>query len=170
MKKYVITGGPCSGKTKTIAVLGKKGYFIIKEAAREVLTKKFKGKDSKAIDRNLLQREIFKWQEKQIENLSKVKIAFFDRGFGDTLAYYLSEGLEIPFELFEKAKKERYTKIFFLEPLNFYKKDKIRAEEKGERERIQEFINQVYKNLGYEIVRVPFMSVNERVKFIEKNL
>jgi len=31
--KYVITGGPCSGKTSVIEVLETKGYRVIEEAA-----------------------------------------------------------------------------------------------------------------------------------------
>jgi predicted ATPase len=37
--KIVITGGPCSGKTKLVGKLFEKGYEILPEAAREMIIK-----------------------------------------------------------------------------------------------------------------------------------
>ncbi len=170
VKKYVITGGPCSGKTTTIDFLRKQDFFVFEEAARKILKIKFKGKHSKEINRNIFQKEIFKLQEKQFNKSRDKKIVFFDRGFGDTLAYYLFSELEIPFDLLELAKNKRYNKIFFLEPLNFYEKDNIRQERKAEQKKINRLIIGVYFKLGYEIIKVPFMNVKKRVEFIKKLL
>jgi len=168
LRKFVITGGPCSGKTSTINYLKKQGYLVFQEAAREIL-QKFK-KDSKGIDRDILQREIFKLQEKHIKRAqdSNRKIAFFDRGVGDTLAYYLFSGLNIPADLLKKARRIKYSRIFFLKPLNFYKKDEIRKEEKDEQEKISRFILKVYFQLDYNPIKVPFMTIKQRTDFIKK--
>jgi len=170
VKKFVITGGPCSGKTATINHLKKQGFFVFKEAAREVLKTKFKKRHSKEINRDVFQREIFKLQEKHLKEAcnSNKKIVFFDRGFGDTLAYYLFAGSDIPKDLLGKAKKTKYTKVFFLEPLNFYKKDDIRQENENEQKKIAEFIIKVYSMLGYDIIKVPFMKIEQRAEFIKK--
>jgi len=169
IKKYVITGGPCTGKTTTINNLKKQGFFIFEESARKVLKTKFKDKHSKEIDRDFFQRKIFELQEEHFNkaNNSNKQIVFFDRGVGDTLAYYLFSKLKIPKDLLEKAKKQRYTKIFFLEPLNFYEKDDIRQESKKEQKKISEAIIKSYSQLGYDIIKVPIMSINKRIEFIK---
>jgi len=170
MKRFVISGGPCSGKTTTVSELGKE-FKVFQEAARKVLSEKFNGKHSKDVGRDSLQREIFKLQEQHFnENKSLDNYVFFDRGFGDTLSYYLFDNLDIPSEFLEKAKEMKYDKIFFLEPLPFYKKDKLRQESKKEQEKISDYIVQIYSDLGYEIIKVPAMSVKERVNFIKEFL
>ena len=168
MKRYVICGGPCCGKSTTIMALKKGGGIICEEAATYLLKTKFNGENSKGVDRDTFQREIFALQEKHYEKSGKE--IFFDRGFGDTLAYYLFDGLDIPEDLMKIAKMKRYDKIFFLLPLDFFENNTVRPESQKEGEKISDFIRKVYRDLGYDIVEVPFMSVEERVKFIRGHL
>ncbi len=168
MNRYVITGAPCSGKTTTVNAL-KEDFNVVEEAARKVLVEVFDGKPSKNVDRDKFQREIFKLQEKQFKNLDEVK-AFFDRGFGDTLAYYLFDRLKIPEDLLEKAKNKKYDKVFFLESLDFYYKDDLRNETEEELKEISKFIFKVYSDLGYDVIKVPKMPVKDRISFIKKRV
>ena len=39
MKRYVLTGGPCSGKTTVLNILAKCGYPVVPELAREMIEK-----------------------------------------------------------------------------------------------------------------------------------
>jgi len=176
MKIYVISGGPSAGKTSVINELGKK-FKILREAARYVGDNdlRFKGKSVKGIERTEFQKAIFEFQKKQILELDNDnKTVFSDRGFGDTIAYYLFDNLEVPEDLLEKARKFRYAGIFFLEPLNFYVKDKLRQESKEQMKKIRECILKAYSDLSYNIIKVPFMPIEERIKFIlekvQKNL
>ena len=175
MKTYVISGGTGMGKTTTANALKKAGFYVAPEVARTTLelmgkleALDSKGKTPHEVERDFLQRAIFMFQEKQLELLPEDKdVIFFDRGFGDTLCFYISDGLEIPKDLLEKAEKIRYDKIFFLEPLKEYKKDEIRCEDEEESKKIGECALRVYSEiLGYEVIRVPFMPVQERVRFI----
>ncbi|MEM3405435.1 MAG: AAA family ATPase [Candidatus Pacearchaeota archaeon] len=93
-----------------------------------------------------------------------------DRGFGDTLGYYLYHKIKIPKIFFKKSKKIRYEKIFFLDPLKIYKKDKIKKEEEKEAKEIAKCILKAYKILRYKIIKVPFISIKDRASFIEKRL
>jgi len=94
------------------------------------------------------------------------EIVFSDRGIGDTIAYYKLAGLKISEEKMEFARKFRYNKIFVLDFLSFYQKDKLRQESKKEQEKIHNEIIRTYEELGYSLIYVPFMSVKERVRFI----
>lgn len=170
-KIYVISGGPGTGKTSTINELEKRGYKILKEAAREVSQKdkKFKGKSILEINKKDFQDAIFEFQVKQIgqlKKLNKKEIIFSDRGFGDTLTYYKLDGLQTPKEKFDYAKKFRYEKIFILDFLNFYEQDNLRKESRKGAEKIHAGIIKTYKELEYKIINVPFISVEKRVEFI----
>ena len=83
------------------------------------------------------------------------------------MIYYALAGLDIPADKFEYAKKFRYVKVFILDPLDFYEHDDLRQESEEEQKRIHNGIVRMYNKLGYGVVRVAFMSVEERVGFIK---
>ena len=166
---YVISGGPATGKTSVINELEKKGYKVLKEAAREVSLKdkRFQGKSTKEINKKEFQEAIFELQMKEIEKLKDNKeVIFSDRGLGDTLAYYVVNKLRVPKYQDIYAKKFRYAGVFILEPLDFYKQDELRQESKTEAEKIHKTIAETYELLGYYAINILFMSVEERVEFI----
>lgn len=172
---YVISGGPSTGKTATIQDIKERGYKVLPEAARIVsLTdKRFIGKTIKEINANQLsqfQKAIFDFQKEELSKLNGEKPIFLDRGLGDTLTYYRVNNLKIPEDELEYAKKVRYTRIFILDFLDFYKKDELRTESKEEQEKIQKEIIKMYKELGYKSIIVPFMSIKERTDFILKKI
>lgn len=170
-KIFVISGGPGTGKTAVINELKKQGYKTIPEVARQIATRdrRFKGKSIKQINQKIFQEVIFNYQSKQLEKLEKSKFktpVFSDRGIGDTLAYNKFYHINISKQKINLVKKFRYSKIFILDFLEFYEKDKLRKENKKEQEKIHRLIINSYKNLGYKIVFVPFMGIEERVEFI----
>mgnify|MGYP001581106973 CR=1 FL=1 len=176
-RKFVIAGGPGTGKTSIINGLEKRGYRILKEAAREISKKdkRFIGKSILEINKKDFQNAILDFQIKQIKELEKIKngeeekeIIFFDRGLGDTLAYYNLYKLKTTKDKINKIKNIKYEKIFVLDFLNVYKNDKLRKESEEEQEKIHEEIIEMYNKLGYKerIITIPFMSVKKRVNFI----
>lgn len=167
MANYVISGGPATGKTSVIEELRKLGYGILEEPARELFKsdERFKGKSIKEINQQDFQDTIFKHQKNQFDNLPEGAV-FCDRGIGDTLAYRKMCGLNIPEELLDFAKKVRHDKVFIFDFLDFYEQDELRQETKEEQEKIHQAIIDAYNELGYEPVFVPFMSIQDRVKFI----
>jgi len=197
-KIYIISGGPGTGKTSVINELEKRGFKILKEAARELskTDKRFIGKSVLEVNKKDFQDAIFEFQIKQIKEIetrkkerennkfnkinnkreddkeNKNEIVFSDRGIGDTLVYYKINNLKIPKEKLEKTKKIRYKKIFILDFLDFYEHDELRKESKEEQEKIHSKIIKMYENLGYKnkIVIVPFMSIEERADFVLNNL
>ena len=173
MKLYVISGGPCSGKTSVIMELKKRGKMVLEEPARFIAEndKRFAGKSIKNINHFEFHNAILDFQVKQMNELELKKGVFFlDRGFVDTLAYASFHGLKIPKEKLKYIKSFKYEKIFILSSLDFYEQDKLRKETKKEQEEIYREIVKFCKELKYNFIIVPFMSIKERADFILKNV
>lgn len=172
MKIFAISGGPCTGKTSIIKELAKRGYQTIPEAAREIATKdkRFIGKTINEINRQEFQDEILKHQIKLHEDflLKNSGLGFSDRGFGDSLAYYRLIGLKFSNKYSDYIKNFRYKGVFILEPLRFYKTDGLRTETKEEQSKIHDEIMRVYEEMGYDLIKIPQMPVEERIALILK--
>ena len=171
MQKYIITGGPSAGKTALLRELGSRGIYIIEEAAKNVIFKEQKNGMKEPWLKKDFQEKILDLQLKREGGIPSDKdIVVIDRGVPDGLAYYKHRNQEVPKELLESIAKCEYKKIFFLERLPDYEKTCFRAEEEEEAQRVSNLIKQTYKELGYEIIMVPSVSVKERAEFVLKNL
>ena len=170
---FVVSGGPGVGKTTIVNELGKLKYNTIPEAARLVAEtdKRFAGKPIHKINRKQFQDEILKHQIKVQEDflLRNRDFAFSDRGFGDSMAYYDLNGLRLPRKHLDYIKSFKYRGIFILEPLRFYKTDGLRTETKKEQVEIHDEIFRTYEDLGYDLIKIPQMSVEDRIAMILKN-
>ncbi len=165
---FVLTGGPCTGKTATLEALRKRGCIVSGEAARKVIEREMnKGSDALPWkDRDAFQRSVLDEQKELEAGLRGEKDAFLDRGIPDGLVYYRLDGLEPPKELLEAARETRYDRVFVLDILPEYETDESRREDPETMRKIHMLVKDVYRELGYEIVEVPVMSVEKRVDFI----
>jgi len=171
MLKYILTGAPCNGKTTVINALSEEGYKTVPEAARIVIEEELakNGNILPWIDVDKFQKAVL---EKQLELESSLKEGtyFLDRGIPDGIAFYALTDVEAPNQLIDAAKRNRYDKVFLLEMLPFYKIDNERKHNFKESKMLHQIIKEVYCDLGYRLVEVPLLSVEERVKFIQKHL
>ena len=169
---YVIIGGPYSGKTTIINELEKLGHCVVQEAAATIINEGIlKGKNIDEIrkDENEFTEVVLK---KKLENEAKAprdKIVFFDRGVPDAIAYDKVYNALTNKEVIELCKKRDYARVFFLEMLP-YKKTYERVEDKETAEKLSKCLYEAYLEYGYNVVKVPVMSVNERVEFILKKI
>jgi len=164
---YVITGGPSSGKTKTIEYLSFLGYPIIPEAARVLIdVEKSKGKTTKEIrsDEFEFQRKALQMKIEVEDRIPPEQITFFDRGIPDSIAYYQICG-EDPTPVIKASQKRKYIKVFLLEQLQL-EKDYARTEDDETVKKLNRLLRESYLNLGYEIVDIPVMSIEKRVQKI----
>ena len=167
----MITGAPCSGKTAVIRTLEQRGYKVIHEVARAYIDNELmKGKtlaeikaDELAFERHILMEKV------RIEStLEKDEIIFFDRGVPDSIAYYKLNGLEAT-EPFQKSGEVRYQNVFLFERLRFLT-DPVRSEDEKTAGRLNRLIEESYYSLGYDIIHVPLLSVEERTEFVLERL
>jgi len=169
---YVLTGGPCAGKTTVILELQKRGYHVLEEAARSVIDEMLaQGKtlddirgDPRAFQRTILRRKAVKESE-----LPKDHVYFLDRGMPDSIAYYRENDIPEDDELWSACRASRYANVFLLDLLEFVP-DGARNESPELAARLQTALENAYRELGYEPVRVPVMSVEKRADLILANL
>jgi predicted ATPase len=100
--------------------------------------------------------------------LRKDAIIFFDRGVPDSIAYYKLNGLD-SVEPFQKSREVRYQNVFFLESLRFLA-DPVRSENEQTARRLGRLIEESYQSLGYDLIQVPLLSVEERTQFVLERL
>jgi len=162
--RIVLTGGPSSGKSTTIDALRTRGFRVLDEVAREVLSE---GRYSRTNGYDKLQAEILKRQLEREQLLTD--LTFMDRSAVDGIAYCLLYLNSLPQVFREVDFKGRYNRVFLLDRLPL-EKDGLRVEaDDAEAQMVHDKIRDVYLMTGYEPVQVPIMSVRDRVDFIINN-
>ncbi len=173
MKKIVITGGPCSGKTTVIEELAKRGFSVLKETAKEIVAIRRHIPMTK--EESQIRQDLIFNEQLAKENKAEKKdceILFLDRGLIDGLSYSILYAGEASIQRYLPAVKEKnYDFVFLLELLPF-DSGGFRAENENEEEarKIQKSISDLYERLGYKLIFVPKMSVEERIEFILKRV
>lgn len=166
VRKYVLTGGPGIGKTTMIELLATRGHQVLPEAARMVIEVE-QGKDGGVLPWTDLEGFQYKVADLQLELEDGIQSreAFLDRGIIDGFGYSTLGGVKAP-EIIHELGKNRYEKIFILDPLPTYENDSARKENRDEALRIHGAIENAYKHFGYDPISVPVLPPEERVLFI----
>jgi len=165
--RYVITGGPCTGKTTLLEGLARKGTLNLPESARQIIAEE-QNKPYGVLpwtDLERFQYEVIKRQQ-QNEKRTKSGIYFLDRGLVDCLAYIEKDGIQPSNKMYSQIKSASYDKVFLLDQLDVYENDSGRKEDRFEAGKIHGHIEAAYKFLGYDIIRVPNMGKKERLNFV----
>lgn len=173
---YVITGGPCAGKTSVLKILEQMGYRVQYEEARIYIDEKIaEGRSIGEIrkDEAAFQREVLRRKIEVEKNLPAKEMILFDRGVPDSVAYFELIGLsDDAGELRRNIVNSRYKKIFLLDLLDF-EGDYSRIEDCKTANNIQKLLEKTYRDLGFEVVNVPVPKSNkkeDRADFIIQNL
>lgn len=173
----IITGGPGSGKTTLLDELQKNNYKYMPEVAREIIQTQISSKGDALPWKNvkkyrdlMLDRSIESFISALTNPLKQP--LFFDRGIPDTLAYTQLIKLPISKKLESATRKYMYNKkVFILPPWkDIYKTDSERKQDFEEAVATYKIMFETYKYLGYELIEVPKLSVEERASFISDNV
>lgn len=168
---YVLTGGPCAGKTTTINELSKRGYPVLAEPARLIIDEKLAaGHTIEEIvsDPDWLPSVARRAHAQELE-VPAGELFFFDRAAPDSIAYYRHFGKNEDEDLQNAVREPKYRKVFLLDLIDF-RNDEARHEDPEEALVLHGLIREAYVSLGYEIIEVPVLPLAERADFILKNL
>lgn len=169
---YAFSGVASSGKTTIITLLEKKGYRVIHESATEFVKQQFKkGYTIEQIrsSEQLFQKTILQLKLFYESLLNPEEVAFIDRGIPDTVAFYRLYNLPMDEAMQKEMAASSYKKVFLFERLPLIKED-FRPEPEEEIAKMDRFNEQAYRDLGHTIVKVPVMSITQRLQFILNNL
>ena len=168
---HVITGASCSGKTTIINQLADKGFQTVPEVARQYFEKELaKGRTIDEIrkDRVAITNQVYDLWLKLNRQLRVTEVTFLDRGLPDALAFYRFAGLN-PNEILPDCFQYRYASVFILNRLP-YQQDGIRAGDDTTAAYFDSWMERDYSALGYNVVRIPVLSPEERLSFILERL
>lgn len=170
---YVLTGGPCAGKTSLLLELQKRGHRIVPEAARAYIeAETVKGKVLKDIrgDEVAFQCAVLSLKQQAEAQLPRGELIFFDRGIHDTIAYLRATGANIDSGTESRiVGSSSYMKAFLLDMLPF-EHDGTRTESVEQAARIHHMLRTSYETHGVTVVTVPVAPLAKRAEFVLDNL
>ena len=162
----VITGAASSGKTTLINILTKRGFRTAQETARQYIDQELAaGRTIKDILEDPCTEPCIEKMQVRIEHdLNAKDVVFLDRALPDSITFRRLVGLD-PHEILTKCFQYRHAYVFMLDLLPF-QQDGARIEADTYTVLLDEWLTRDYSALGYEVVRVPVLSSEERIAFI----
>lgn len=167
----VVTGSSCSGKTTLINILASNGFKTVPEAGRIYFEQELaKGRTITEIreDPAIFTRQVYDIMLKHENGLRTNDINFLDRALPDGFAFFRIAGLN-PNEILPDCYHHRYAAVFLLNRLP-YQKDGVRVADDETAEYLESWMLRDYGALGYEVIRVPVISPEERFEFVIEKL
>ena len=172
MLPIIITGGPGAGKTSLINALASKGYATFSEVSRTLIEQQAQ-----------LENGILPWHDlpgfaalcldsmgEQKQQASLQEVAFLDRAIPDICGYLAQAELEIDAR-YRQASAGYHAQVFFCRPHQaIYVQDEVRPYPFDGALAIHDSLVVIYQQLGYQVVEVPWGTLDERVRFIESAL
>ncbi len=168
-QRFVITGGPSSGKTSILENINSNKIICFEEVGRKIISKYLKKNNLNPFLNSpiALSNEIFELRFKDFKKNSKKNIHFYDRGIHDVVAYLKLYHISVPNKIEKTCKNNLYDKIFLLPPWKkIYVNDNERLESFETSIEIYSKIKKVYKSFGMDTVDVPIGSIKQRINFI----
>jgi predicted ATPase len=168
--RYIITGGPGSGKSSLLTALIDQSYQGFEEISRIIIREQHETSGDKVPWQNLaaFAELCYERMSVQLDECHSDSTCFYDRGLPDIIAYVKRGGLNVPAKYFEKAKA--YNRTVFLAPpwQEIFINDSERPESFKDAIEIYRFLKSTYTELGFTIIELPKVSIQERIDFIEK--
>jgi predicted ATPase len=168
MKKIVLTGGPGSGKSSIILGLEERGEIVIREAAEDFIRlRQSQGLVEPWLEPGF-QEGILKLQlQREAKIPRETKRVFLDRGIADGLAYASPESKTYQRIL---SAIPPYTQVFLVENLGSTATNLIRRENQNQAIEIERKLEETYRNLNYEPIRIGPGTIQERIDKIMNHL
>lgn len=174
MNPIVITGGPGAGKTTIIEALSEQGFMTFEESSRSLIEQQLALEDG-----------VLPWtdlpafadlcfdlmlKQKHLANYADTKATFLDRAIPDIIAYLRTGECDVD-PKYIQAGSGYHHKIFMCKPeASIYNQDQVRPHSFEEALLIHQNLISAYSDLAYEIVEVPWGTIESRVNFIKAQI
>ncbi len=170
-KRIVITGGPGTGKSSIINELIKRDCTCFEEVSRQVtLDARKDGIEQLFLTKPLLFSErLLEARTQQFIDAESVdaNTVFLDRGLPDVLAYMDYAKSIYPKYFIETCERYKYDKAFVLSPWQeIFVSDSERYENFNQAVEIHHALLNTYETFDYELLDVPFDTIEKRADFI----
>lgn len=175
MRKFIISGGPGAGKSTLLNALRKTGFYCVDEASRQLIRQQVaEGSpclpwiDLACFARLALDRMVADCE--QVTEATNGQPAFFDRGVPDIIAYLQVGGLPIEERYYRAVERCNYAPLVFMAPpwQAIYVNDAERWQTFAEATILHQVLVETYQLLGFTIIDLPTVSVNERLTFVQR--
>ncbi|GEO80353.1 AAA family ATPase [Pararhodospirillum oryzae] len=172
---FVVTGGPGSGKSTLIDALTRRGLRTMPEAGRAIIQDQVRidGPALPWADRALFAELMLGWELRSYhEALAGNAPVLMDRGIPDVVGYLTLCGLPVPAHIETAAQVHPYNKRVFLAPYwdAIFTQDTERRQDRQEAKATSQVMADVYTRLGYQIIELPLVGVEQRADFVVENL
>lgn len=167
MRAYVLTGTPGSGKTAILRQLEVNGHAVVEEAATDVIALGQASGDPRPWESGDFAERVLELQRRRRQAVKGDALTFFDRSPVCTLALCRYGNRPVPDGLLGEV--EGYGRVAFLvRNLGFVEKTAARRITQAESLVFETIHEDVYRELGFDLVEVPPGPLGERVALIEE--
>jgi predicted ATPase len=171
----VLTGGPGSGKSSLIEALHHRGHARSVEAGRAIIQEQMAigGRAVPWEDPTLFAELMLSWEMRSYDIAARCPgTVFFDRGMPDVIGYVRLIGLPVPPHMQKAAETLRYNRRVFIAPAwrEIFHTDEERKQSFDEAVRTYDAMVATYNGCGYELIEIPRVPVEERVRFVLKHV
>lgn len=171
-KRYILTGTPGSGKTSIINALEKKGYFVVEEAATDVIACEQKlGNREPWKNPDFIDKIIILQKQRQLQ--ASADVQFYDRSPICTYALAVYLRFETSFTLLQEIERVRglyESQVFFIENLGFCEPNTARTISFEEALKFEKVHLDAYRKFGFECIHIKPASVAARLEVILRTL
>jgi len=172
---FVLTGGPGSGKSSLIDALARLGYARTVEAGRAIIQDQvdIEGNALPWADKGRFAALMLSWEMRSYRTAQEHSgPVFFDRGVPDVMAYLRLVNLPVPAHVIKAASEFRYNRSVFIAPpwKEIFHPDRERTQDFDEAIRTYESLAFTYTELGYELMELPRVSIDERVQYVLRTI
>ena len=170
---FILTGGPGSGKTTLLDALERAGFDRTSDAARGIIQDQtaIDGPAQQSRDPMLFAELILSWEIRSYRAAETLEgIVLFDRGIPDLVGYYSLFNIPLPEHVMKAVETFRYNRRVLVAPPwpEIFTQDRERTQTLDWARRCHQVLIETYPKLGYELVELPRVSVEERVQFVTR--